>query len=242
MQVHFWSQEHPEKVEWRREWGRGHRCWIRNKNKRSCHRCTDRGRISLAFEEMRTPYASGPGIVYENAYQWKENSREMCDTFQKHLYHQVHQTIQWDKPLFASDAHFPSSITNTISSHHHYHHNANAVVVIIVISQWYSSHALPVLFRHVCHSDHTFPSWVSGFGWTVAGSGGSIATEAEEIVGAKCGEAFQEELSVFTRQNQETKRELRNPKHSHQAKHFPGFKHCTEDFNHFKEMCFWGQW
>ena len=60
--------------------------------------------VALAFEEMRTPYASGREInsvqKFGNGYQ---HNRETNGAFQKHLYHR--QTM-----LFANDARFPFTI------------------------------------------------------------------------------------------------------------------------------------
>ena len=53
--------------------------------------------VALAFEEMRTPYASDNKFGYKNS--------KMCKT---RLYH--HQMIQSTEMLFANDVRFPSTI------------------------------------------------------------------------------------------------------------------------------------
>ena len=63
--------------------------------------------VALAFEEMRTPYASRRKICvqkFRNAYQ---RNRVTNDAFQEQFYDRVHQTIQRNKMLFANDARFP---------------------------------------------------------------------------------------------------------------------------------------
>ena len=62
--------------------------------------------VSLAFEEMRTPYASGREICVQKFGNACQRNRETNGAFQKHLYH--HQTIQRNtEMLFANDARFP---------------------------------------------------------------------------------------------------------------------------------------
>ena len=67
---------------------------------------TPQAAVALAFEEMRTPHASGREICaqkFGNAYQ---RNRETNGAFQKHLYH--HRTIQRNtEMLFSNDARFP---------------------------------------------------------------------------------------------------------------------------------------
>ena len=65
--------------------------------------------IALAFNEMRTPYASEREICVQkfgNAYR---RNRETNGPFQEHLYH--HQTVQRNtEMLFANDERFPFTI------------------------------------------------------------------------------------------------------------------------------------
>ena len=59
--------------------------------------------VALAFEEMRTPYASGREVCVQkfgNAYQRKEIEKRM--THFKSIFQ-----IQWNKMFFANDARFP---------------------------------------------------------------------------------------------------------------------------------------
>ena len=67
--------------------------------------------VAPPFEEIRTPYTSGWEICIQksrNACQRKEIEKH--DTFQKHLYHWYHQTIQQNKMLFANNVRFPFTL------------------------------------------------------------------------------------------------------------------------------------
>ena len=57
--------------------------------------------VAPAFEEMRTPYASGREICVHKLGNAYPQTRETNGAFQKYLYH--HQTIQRNE-MFANDA------------------------------------------------------------------------------------------------------------------------------------------
>ena len=65
--------------------------------------------VALAFEEMRTPYASGREICVQKFGYTYQQKRKTNGAFQKHLYD--HQTIQRNTEMwFANDACIPFTI------------------------------------------------------------------------------------------------------------------------------------